>query len=97
MGGVVPVSARSKQKWLTIASLKQGLIEHVAILRDGRQHAAILSYSHDASREGGPDTFIVRREVRDESGRLWENHLWWFTSLDDAREQWKSATFAIRS
>ena len=86
--------ARSKQKWLTIESLRSGLFEHVAVVRDGRTHAAILDF-HNSNIRGG-DTFVVRREVRDADGRMWENHVWWFTSLDDAREHWKTQAYQIQ-
>ena len=87
--------ARSKQKWLTVDSLKKGLQELVALERDGNYHAVILAYV-----EVRRDTpFLVRREIRDMTahfGDLIEQHEWWFASLDDAREQWKSQCFAAR-
>lgn len=85
--------ARSKQKWLTVDSLKQGLGETAAVQRDDQFRTATLKY--DAASDM---PFIVRRETwLISTGMLTEQHSWWFDSLDDAREQWKSASFAIRS
>lgn len=89
------MSARSKQKWLTVDSLKQGLRETAMVQRDGKIHAAQLAY--DEPRVHTP--FVVTREVIDIdgiAGNMLELHQWWFASLDDAREQWKSQAFAIR-
>jgi len=89
------VSARSKQKWLTIASLKQGLRETKMVQRDGKIHAAQLQY--DEPRTYTP--FLVTREVVDIdgiAGNQIELHQWWFASLDEAREHWKSQAYAVR-
>lgn len=87
--------ARSKQRWLTVASLQAGLRETAMLKRDGGIHSATLEY--DEVRVHTP--FVVKREVIDLDGipgNLLEQHRWWFASLDDAREHWKTQAYQIR-
>lgn len=87
--------ARSKAKWLTIESLKQGLRETAMVQRDGKIHAAQLAY--DEPRVHTP--FVVTREVIDingVAGNMLELHQWWFASLDEARTHWTTQAYQIR-